>query len=258
MQQIPWPPIRSSLADNFSFGDIKVIIGYTGIDMSALAHLEQQSKGSATKSQLLSAIDKQLGNVESISQDKVASICCEEILSRKPHLIDELDRVLTRVGWKFAGTSLIPIEIFDLSELRDLPSEAHEDLEKAAVRLRDGDLSGALTSACAALDSTTAAIYQKFNLGNPSDFSFQTRIVKSLAAVLSTEHLQDALKNIHWSDQDIKIFTSNFNGALNQAAYLMQKLRSDMGDVHGTKPIITALVFDSIKWSSLLLRFLNN
>jgi hypothetical protein len=30
-----------------------------------------------------------------------------------------------------------------------------------------------------------------------------------------------------------------------------------MGDVHGTKPVITALVYDSLKWSSLILRILS-
>ena len=40
-------------------------------------------------------------------------------------------------------------------------------------------------------------------------------------------------------------------GSLNQDAFVMQKLQSDMGDVHGTKPVISVLVYNSIKWSSL-------
>lgn len=57
----------------------------------------------------------------------------------------------------------------------------------------------------------------------------------------------------HWLSRDR---LANLDGSLNQAAYIMQKLRADMGDVHGTKPVIAALIYDSIKWSSLLLRML--
>jgi len=36
----------------------------------------------------------------------------------------------------------------------------------------------------------------------------------------------------------------------------MQALRSRMGDVHGTKPILKPLVCDSIKWAELIVRIL--
>ena len=62
MKRIPWGPVRSILINNFTFGQIKEIIGYTNIDMSKLAHLEQKAKNGATKSQLLSAIDQQIGS----------------------------------------------------------------------------------------------------------------------------------------------------------------------------------------------------
>ncbi len=256
MNTIPWAPIRSSLAEHFSFGDIKQIIGYTGFDMSILSHLEQLSKGGATKSQLLSSIDKHIGTLGKVSLAKIASICCEEILRRKPHLMDELERVLSRVGWKFSGNNLIPVEIFDLDELKELPKDAHADIEKAATRLRDGDLSGSLSASCAALDSVTTAIYCEFSLGNPLADSFQQRIVKSLKAIAADEQLTSELREIKWDEPEILMLTDNLRKSLNQAAYVMQKLRSNMGDVHGTKPVISALAFDSIKWSSLILRIL--
>jgi hypothetical protein len=54
VNKIPWGPIRSFLTENFSFGDIKQIVGYADIDMSQLAHLEQKAQGGASKSELLS------------------------------------------------------------------------------------------------------------------------------------------------------------------------------------------------------------
>ncbi len=256
MNRIPWGPIRSSLTASFSFGDIKQIVGYADIDMSLLAHLEQKFQGGASKSQLLSAIDKQIGAMDVIQSGVVASICCEEMLRRKPDLIDELERVLSRVGWKFSGRTLLPIDVFDISELKEIPEQAHEDIEKAARRLRDGDLSGSLSASCGAIDSVTAAIYQEFGLGDHQKASFQERVKKSLNAIKSTDNLKQELKEIGWPESDISPLSNNLEGSLNQAAFIMQKLRSSMGDVHGTKPVVSALVYDSIKWSLLILRIL--
>jgi hypothetical protein len=256
MKRIPWGPIRSSLTDHFSFGDIKLIVGYADIDMSGLAHLEQKYQGGASKSQLLSEIDKQVGAMDTESVGIAASICCEEMLRKKPQLIAELERVLSRVGWKFSGTTLLPVEIFDVSELKDIPEHAHEDILKAARRLRDGDLSGSLSASCGALDSVTNSIYQEFDLGDPNKASFQERVKRSIKAIKAKDRLVSELQAIGWDDSDCKPLSANLDGSLNQAAFVMQKLRSNMGDVHGTKPVITALVFDSIKWSLLLLRIM--
>ena len=129
---IPWGPIRSLLRTEFSFGKIKEIVGYTGVDMTRMAHLEQRARGGATKSQLLSAIDQQIGEADSESKARIVAICCEEILRQRQDLLDELDQVLSRVGWRFVQGHLVPLEIFDASELQQLPTEAHEDLVKAA------------------------------------------------------------------------------------------------------------------------------
>ena len=256
MNKIPWGPIRSSLTANFSFGSIKEIVGYADIDMSQLSHLEQKSQGGASKSQLLSAIDAQIGSMDENSSGVVASIVCEEMLRRNPELINELERVLSRVGWKFSGTDLLPIEIFDVSELKEIPDNAHEDIQKAASRLRDGDLSGSLSASCGALDAVTGSIYQEFGLGDSNKASFQERIKKSINAIEAKDNLQSELRDIGWEESDINPLSNNLDGSLNQAAFVMQKLRSNMGDVHGTKQVVSALVYDSIKWSLLLLRIL--
>jgi hypothetical protein len=36
----------------------------------------------------------------------------------------------------------------------------------------------------------------------------------------------------------------------------MQTLRAQMGDVHGSKPILKPLVFDVVKWAELFVRTL--
>jgi hypothetical protein len=68
--------------------------------------------------------------------------------------------------------------------------------------------------------------------------------------------LDQQLRELGWKDNDIGMFKKNFEGAINQGAYVMQTLRSKMGDVHGTKPILKPLVFDCLKWAELILRAL--
>ena len=51
---------------------------------------------------------------------------------------------------------------------------------KAATRLRDGDLSGAVSAACAAVDAVTSKVYETKGLGDPGKASFQEKVSRSL------------------------------------------------------------------------------
>lgn len=252
-----WGPIRSTLSNAFSFSDIKVIVGYAGLDMVKLAGLEQRPTGGATKGQLLSEIDRAVGAMDVDALSRFAAICCEEMLRLRGGTAGELDRVLSRVGWSFTNGTLVQNEIFSIEDLIPLTELSHQDLLKAASRLRDGDLSGALTAACGALDTATRDIYQRYGLGNEQHSSFQERIKRCMTALEIEEKFAAELKEIGWSPADIGPLTKNLTGSLNQAAYVMQNLRSGMGDVHGTKTVVSAVVYDAIKWSSLLLRILS-
>lgn len=148
------------------------------------------------------------------------------------------------------------MDVLDISELPELPPDARGELLKAAKRLRDGDLSGTVSAGSAAVDAVTSRIYQIKNLGDAGSASFQERIAKSLKALDTIGEIERQLVELGWEQQDAKIFAENVRGSLNQAAYVMQTLRSKMGDVHGTKPILKPLVCDSIKWATLIVRHL--
>jgi len=152
------------------------------------------------------------------------------------------------------GNAVIPIEILDVTTLGELPSKSHADLTKAAQRLRDGDLSGAISSACSALDSVTSLIYTSAQIGDPTKASFQERCKRSLEAKGVVPRMEQQLRELGWADVDIKPFRKNFEGAMNHGAYVMRTIRARMGDVHGTKPILKPLVFDCLKWAELMLR----
>jgi hypothetical protein len=252
-----WGVIRSVLYDHFSFGAIKGLIGLTGLDMTRLFHLEQRAKGGASKSQLLSGIDAQVGEMTEAELQRFLRTTVEEILRRQPQLEEQLQSYLERLGWRVYEGNLVHLEVLDVLDLPELPEASRSDLVKAATRLRDGDLSGAISAACGAVDTVTAEVYCDESLGNPGNASFQERVVRSLQAKRAFELLESDLAELGWDPNRIKMFRDNLRGALNQSAYVLQTLRSEMGDVHGTKSTLVPVVFDALKWATLLVRALN-
>lgn len=249
-----WNVLRATLQNNFSFYDIKEIVGLAGFDLASIAHLEQKAKGGASKGQLMTGIDRGLHAFNEEPLERFIAVVAEEVLKREPDSRESLQENLSRLGWSLSGNAVIPIKILDTSILAELPSESQQDLTKAAQRLRDGDLSGAISSACGALDAATSAIYSSAGLGDPTKASFQERCKRSLRARGVIPKMEQQLRELGWNEQEITPFRKNFEGAMNQGAYVMQTLRSNMGDVHGTKPILKPLVFDCLKWAELILR----
>ena len=253
-----WNPLRSAL-QNYSFYEIKEIVGLAGLDLTlpAIANLEQKAGGGASKGQLMTGIDRTLSYLDDERKRKFIEIVAEKVIPRlSPNMREELDLHLRRLGLGIAGNTVVPLEIFDVSELAELPAESRGDIIKAAQRLRDGDLSGALSAACGAVDAMTSAVYESSRLGDSGRASFQEKCKRALEAKGVFEKLEQELRSLGWEDSDITKFKSNYEGSLNQAAYVMQTLRSRMGDVHGTKPVIKPLVFDSLKWAELIVRAL--
>ena len=251
-----WSALAVVLRDAFTFYDIKEIMGLAGLDVTRLARLEQRAGGGASKGQLITALDAEVGSLENAAKGRVLNHVAEEIVSRRPDEIHRLQAYLDRLGWQLVEGRLIPIELFDVDELAELPQAARVDLAKAASRLRDGDLGGALAAACGAVDSSTAAVYAESGLGLPNNDSFQTRCAKALKAKGTVEEVRRELPGIGWEAGSADRLADNLRGALNQSANVMQTLRSGMSDVHGSRRVVPALVFDSLKWAALIVRML--
>ncbi len=252
-----WNPLRAVLEDSFTFSQIKKIVGLAGLDLTSIAHLEQRAGVSTSKGQLMTGIDRTLRGLDDERKQSFIAIVAEEVIPKlHPEIREKLEGHLGRLGLGIAGNAVVPLKIFDVSELAELPVESRDDMVKAAQRLRDGDLSGALSAACGAVDATTSAVYESLDLGDSGKASFQEKCKRALEAKEAFMKLEQELRSLGWEDSDIAKFKNNFEGALNHAAYVMQTLRSRMGDVHGTKPVIKTLVFDSLKWAELIVRAL--
>jgi hypothetical protein len=248
-----WNALRVPLR-TFPFYEIKEVVGLAGFDVVSLADVPAEQAGA--RGRLITAIDRGLNALDQESQKRFVSILAEEILKRRPEERQSLEDNLSRLGWSLSGNAVIPVDVFDVSNFKDLPSESHEDLTKAAQRLRDGDLSGSMAAACGALDATISAIYSSAGLGDPGKTSLQERWNRSLQEIGLVPKMERQLRELGWDDGNIKRLCKNFKGAMNQGASVMQTLRSKMGDVHGTKPVLKPLVFDCLKWAELMLRAL--
>ncbi|SJM94944.1 hypothetical protein [Crenothrix polyspora] len=256
------------ILEKFRYYDIKNIVKLAGFNTKIIKSLgfddwRQQNTGT---DQLVSEIEEHFINFADEIKPRFLNMVIEEILSGRynsysgsdDNLEETLQYYLNRLGWQLIDNKVLPIEILDLSDLNELDTSAREDLVKAATKFRDGDLSGAISSACAAVDGATARVYKDKDLGDPNKSqSFQERCNKSLKAIGIFEAIDKQLIEIQWKEPDINQFKENLKKSLSQAAYVMQALRSNMSDVHGTKPVIKPLVFDSIKWSQIIVRLLS-
>ncbi|MGA4422856.1 hypothetical protein ACI2UY_22625 [Ralstonia nicotianae] len=249
--RVAWATVRASL-ETQHFSDIKTIVGLAGLDLVPLGHLQQKQGGGATKGQLLSAIDTEVGKLDTAALRRFLALVAEELLERRPDFQGQLADRLARHGWALVDRRLIPLELFDPVELAAVPDAPRTDLVKAAQRFRDGDLSGAIGAACGAVDGAVALVYARHQLGGPAR-SFQEGCKRALEAVV---HLDPPLNELGWDGEDRKQFIGSFNGALSHGAFVMQMLRTRMGDAHGTKPILKTLVFDALKWAELFVRTL--
>jgi hypothetical protein len=249
-----WSAIRAVLQHELTFYDIKEVVGLGGLDLSLLSNLVQRAGGGASKGQLMTAIDGCFSQLPSIQKKAFLSFVAEQLLTRRPESNERLAEYLSRFGWGIADAVLVPLAVVDPTEIKELSEAPRHDLTKAVQRLRDGDISGALSAACGAVDTCTATVYLQHQLGSPGESSFQERCKRSLEAIGVMQSLESQLESIGWQHDRIKPLQSNFQGALNQGAYVMQTLRANMGDVHGTKPIFKPLVLDCIKWAELMVR----
>jgi len=247
-----WPTVRASVF-KLSFRAIKHVISHPSMDMARLGNYVQKSgPGGSNKDELLSEVDRQYGNISEESRESFIRNVIQKMVSERADLAADLNKELQKFGWNILSGNLIPSEFVAPLDLGFVPETSHMDMIKAAARIRDGDLSGAIGSACGAVDTLCA------KLGGSKDDNFQKKVNDALEKSGRLQYLEDELKKLDWDDNIINQFIGNLKGAINQAAYVMQTLRFKMGDAHGTKEVLEPLVFDSIKWSMIICSLLKS
>jgi hypothetical protein len=116
----------------------------------------------------------------------------------------------------------------------------------------DGDETGAITSACGAVDTLMQQLYVKHRLGDPAKVAFAAKVNTAAKHLHIFEDAKDELTSLGMKGSDADTVVTEMRNAMNHAVQMLQVLRKAMGDVHGSKPALRRTAYDAIKWSSAI------
>jgi hypothetical protein len=160
--------------------------------------------------------------------------------------------LLGQHGFQYVNGQFVPVGLIDAREAKFLPESAVNDLSKATARLVDGDESGAISAACGAVDSVTAQIFAQLQLGEPTAESFAGRVRAASKQLGIYDQLEKDLVGRGMASEKAQRIVQNLQKGIGQVAEGIQILRSDMGDVHGTKPALRQITFVVLKAAALI------
>jgi hypothetical protein len=235
--------LTSEVQIHFNITPAAIIFRAAGFDSTGLQHWQP----------LMHIIDAQFSTYSFDEKLRTVRILAERLLSQtyKESISDSVKSLLLSHGFQFFGGNFVPIGLFDERELRFLPEAAAGEISTALDRLVGGDLDGAVSAACGTVETAASAVGEV-----KRDDSFQQKAKTAIDAVGRLSALQDQLIALGWKSEQATMLCHNLRGTLNQAAMVMQLLRSDMSDSHGAKPVLEPVVYDALKLASVLVSFM--
>lgn len=247
----PWGPLQALLEEVGEGDSVRAILAEAGLPPTRpLTANEAYSHRTRVRAYLEMATASYPGLDDAARRVLVTNVA-RALVGRIPRFEARLDEILRRIGWRYLNGSLILVGIVDEQDLAQVPARARADLLKAAERITT-DPSGAITAASGAIDALTEDIYRQHSLGNAGEASFQERVNQSLKAIGAFQRYTDELVGLGWDTQRAEKLVHNLRGSISQAAFVIQTLRANMGDAHGSKPTIERLVFQSVRWMVII------
>ena len=247
-----WGSIRGILRNQFSFAQIKDIVGAAGLPVHEIAHVQQKFHGGASKGQLMDNIDGLVAELDEDSRDRFVTACIEEIIEWKEYLTDELETVMNRVGWGLSKAGAYPLRLQVDLETRDLANNARDGIARCIRRYRDGDFAGAITSVCGVVDQLTEDVYESYSLGDHKTDSYQQRVVSAFCAL--EEEFRRPLDESSLDAEKSNQMWHNYRGAVTQSAYILGAFRREYADVHGVEDAPPELVQHALDCAVFLVR----
>ena len=243
--------LRSEL-NNLSVQNIRNTVAAAGIDVSRIPSKSEARAGLGSRAEVMPAIDKLFAELDNVSKQRALCIIAERLVGQNQELADRVQEILGKHGYQFIGGSFIPVDILDQREFDFLPSDSASELARATSRLMNGDYSGAITSACGAVDILMQKVYQIHNLGDPGRASFQVKVNTAAKQLHIFEQMEEEFRELGMSEKDSSELIGEIRKATNHAAHALQILRRAMGDTHGSRPALRQTAYDAIKWSSAI------
>jgi len=100
-----WGPVRAVL-EEFSFSQIKTIVGLAGLDVSRLSHLSQKGPSYTSKGELMSSIDRLFAELSSDAAERFVRTVTEEICERSEPGKKKLEDYCERYRYPYTGLKI--------------------------------------------------------------------------------------------------------------------------------------------------------
>lgn len=243
--------ILAELTNSLSIPQIRLAAAASGIDASRIPARSEAQGGSGSRAEVAPALLQLYADLPLERKERALPILADRVMAAGDRARDRLTYLLGQHGYQFYNGALVQAGVLDVREAQHLPQTATSELAKAISRLADNDESGAITAACGAVDATTTALYEKHNLGD-AGASFQTKVNTAISRLGIITKLERELTEIGVKPGDAHKIAEEVHEATKHAAEALQVIRRASGDVHGTKPTYTRIVYDAIKWSSAI------
>ncbi|MBI1956685.1 MAG: hypothetical protein HYS38_09855 [Acidobacteria bacterium] len=235
---------------HLSIPRIRAAAAAAGMDAARIPAESEAKGGLGSRAEVEPALFRLFAELPLERKERALPILAERVIAQGKGA--GLTKLLGQHGYHYLNGAFVPVGLIDEREARYLPPTATSELAKAISRLSDNDDSGAITAACGAVDATTTALYEKHKLGDPGGASFQTKVNTVLNRLGIIAKLEKELTEIGVQRGDAHKIAEEVHEATKHAAEALQVIRRTNGDVHGTKPTYTRIVYDTIKWSSAI------
>ncbi len=243
--------LRSKL-NNLSVQNIRNTAAAAGFDVSKIPSTSEARTGMGSRAEVMPALDRLFDEMSLKDKQRTIEILADELIRQDTTNEQAIPELLERHGYEFVDGRFRPVAAMDPREQAFLPAGAMDELARAADRIANGDYSGAITSACGAVDTVMQAVYNAHSLGNPGQASFQTKVNTAAKQLNVFEEIERDLVNRGVETADAREISANARKATNHAAQVLQILRRTMGDTHGSKQATSQLAYDAVKWAAAI------
>lgn len=243
--------LRSEL-NKLSVQDIRNTVAAAGIDVTRITAKAEARSGLGSRAEVMPAVDRLFGEMSPSTQVVTLRILAERLIAKNEDLSKSVQEILGHHGYQYIAGSFVQVKLLDMREAQFLPAFASGELARATARLVDGGYSGAITSACGAVDLVMQQIYEKYALGDPGKVSFQAKVNTALKQLHVFEDMEQEFKDLGMKQADTSSMVNELREVTNHVAQALQVLRRVMGDTHGSKPALRNTAYDAIKWSSAI------
>lgn len=244
-------PIRSKL-NNLSVQNIRNAVAAAGIDVSRIPAESEARSGLGSRAEVMPAVDRLFGELAPAAKVTALQILAGELVRGRSDQPDELQVLLGQHGFQFLDGQFVGVGVLDAREAAFLPPTSAAELARAAGRLAASDWSGAITSACGAVDLATQAIYVRDGLGDAGLASFQTKVNTALQRLGVFDDMERQFIEQGMQPDDARDVTNHLRQSTNHAAQALQILRRAMGDTHGSRPALKSMAYDAVKWAQAI------